>query len=329
MREPVFIQRNLPKWTDYSKKIQQKNTRPDELAAIYMDVMDDLSYAHTHYPQRKTTLLLNQLAAQLHQHIYRNKKEKPLNRLIQFYGFELPLLLRREQALLGYALAFFVWGFALGWLSNTYDTSFVRMILGDYYVDLTLQNIQKGDPFGVYKSSDPFQMFFQITYNNIAVSFRAYIWGLFAGIGTVFILLYNGIMLGAFQQMFFEQGLLVDTFLTVWLHGTVEILSIVLGGASGLMLGRSLVFPGTYSRLASFRRGVQQSIRLIIALVPFFFLAGFIESFVTRHYQSMPVWLKATIVLGSLAGMVYYFVVFPWLAAAKTPQPTDEATTPA
>jgi len=120
----------------------------------------------------------------------------------------------------------------------------------------------------------------------------------------------NGIMLGAFQYFFHMHDLLLESILVIWIHGTLEISSIIIAGAAGLVLGNSILFPGTYSRIQSFRIGAKEGLKIVLSLVPIFITAGFLESFVTR-YTEMPVFLSLTIILGSLSFVVWYFFIYP------------------
>ncbi|MCB0813699.1 MAG: stage II sporulation protein M, partial [Flavobacteriales bacterium] len=113
-------------------------------------------------------------------------------------------------------------------------------------------------------------MFLGITVNNVRVALLAFAAGIAAGFGTVYVLLFNGIMVGAFQYFFHEQGVLRESLLTIWVHGTLEISAIVIAGAAGLALGRGMLFPGTYTRMESFRRGAMLGLKVVIGLVPVF-----------------------------------------------------------
>ena len=188
--------------------------------------------------------------------------------------------------------------------------------MGDTYVNMTLENIDKGDPMAVYKKMNEVDMFLGITVNNIYVSFLCFAFGIFFSLGTGYLLFTNGIMLGAFQYFFYTKGLLVESVLVIWIHGTLEISAIIIAGCAGLTLGNSFLFPGTYSRATSFVRGAKQGVKIavglvpIVALIPIFITAGFLESFVTRHTQ-MPMWLSLTIIIGSLTFIIWYFIIYP------------------
>src|SRR5690606_37843425 len=181
--------------------------------------------------------------------------------------------------------------------------------LGDRYVNMTLENIEKGDPMAVYKSMGTVEMFLYIAFNNIRVSFLAFVAGALFSFGTVFVLFRNGVMLGAFQYFFYQKGLLLTSVLSIWIHGTLEISAIIIAGAAGMVMGNSLLFPGTWSRLESFKRGARRGLKIVAGLVPVFISAAFLEGFVTRH-TGMPPWLSISIIGCSAAFILYYFVFY-------------------
>lgn len=306
MREPLFVKQNSAKWKSFEEGI---NGTPDELADRFIQITDDLAYAKTFFPKSKTTAYLNGLAASLHQSIYKNKRVKS-NRFKLFWMYELPLLFKTYHKPLLYSFIFFVVFSLLGALSAKYDQQFVQLILGPEYVNMTNENIAKGDPFGVYKSHNEFLMFFGIGMNNIYVSFITFVSGVFASLGTVFFLFKNGVMLGSFEYYFFSKGLGWQSILVIWIHGTLEISSIIIAGGAGLVMGNSLLFPKTYKRMTSFVRGAKDGMKIVIGLVPIFIVAAFFESFVTRHTE-MPVWLSLSILGGSLAFLIWYVIIYP------------------
>lgn len=306
MREALFVKQNSGKWKTYE---QLKTSNPDEIAARFIDITNDLAYAKTFYPKSKTTTYLNGLAATLHQSIYKNKKEDA-NRFLVFWKYELPVLFYTYRKQLLYSLIFFTLSAAIGVLSAKYDDAFVRLIMGDSYVNMTNENIAKGDPFGVYKQQEPVAMFFGIASNNIYVSLLMFTSGIFLGIGPVFMLLRNGIMLGSFQYYFFSKGLGAASVLVIWIHGTLEIASIIMAGAAGLVLGHGLLFPKTYTRLQAFKNSAKDGTKIALGIVPILVVAAFFEGFVTR-YTDMPLWLSISILGGSFIFIIWYVVVYP------------------
>lgn len=117
-------------------------------------------------------------------------------------------------------------------------------------------------------------------------------------------------MLGSFQTFFFQHGLLYESLLAIWMHGTLEISALIVAGAAGLTLGNSWLFPGTYSRAAAFRKGARRALKIIIGTVPIFILAGFIEGFVTRHTH-LPDLVRLSFILLSLSFVIYYYIYLP------------------
>lgn len=310
MKEITFLKQNADKWQQFESLLSHKTgSDPDRLADLFIQLTDDLSYARTNYPKSKTTQYLNGLASKAHQEIYKNKKEKS-RRILTFWKYELPLTFKRSHRQLLYSFLIFIISLFIGVISAANDDDFVRLILGDTYVNQTLENIDKGDPMAIYKSMTPGNMFLAITVNNIYVSFQCFVLGIFFSLGTGYALFRNGVMLGAFQYFFYQKGLLMESMLVIWIHGTLEISAIVIAGAAGLTMGNSILFPGTYSRLQSFIMGSRQGIKIIIGLVPVFIIAGFLESFVTRHTE-MPVLLSVSIILVSFIFITGYFIFYP------------------
>ena len=310
MRESVFVKANISKWEKFESLISSKEKKdPDELASLFIQLTDDLAFARTHYPKSDVTSYLNNLSTKVHQDIYRNKKERK-NRFVRFWKYELPEIFWTHRKEFMASFLFFLVSCIIGAFSAAQDQSFVRLILGDTYVNLTLENIEKGEPMGIYGSMAQTDMFFAITFNNIRVSFVAFAFGIASSVGTVYLLFRNGVMLGSFQYFFYSKGLLLTSILTIWIHGTIEIISIIMAGGAGLIMGNSWMFPGTLPRLHSLRQGALKGAKVVLGLVPLFIIAGFLESFVTRLF-GMPNVLKATIIVLSLISMVYYIILYP------------------
>ena len=119
-------------------------------------------------------------------------------------------------------------------------------------------------------------------------------------------------MLGSFQYFFYEQGVFWESVRGIWIHGSMEIFAIVIEAAAGLILGASILFPGTYSRKVSFKRGVKTGVKILISTFPFTFSAGFLEGFITRYSNVMPNFASVLIILFTLSLISYYYLVYPF-----------------
>ncbi|MCL6266460.1 stage II sporulation protein M [Flagellimonas myxillae] len=310
MREAAFVKQNKDKWIAFENVLNnQGQLKPDKLSDLYIEITDHLSYAKTFYPKSNTELYLNALASQAHQKIYKTKRESK-NRIVEFWKTEFPSMFHQHHRELLISFLVFVFFALVGAFSSANEGDFVRSILGDGYVNMTLDNIEKGDPMAVYKEQGEFNMFLGITINNIKVAVYAFAFGIFLGIGTLMIMLQNGIMVGSFQYFFYEKGLLWESARTIWIHGTIEISVIIIAGCAGLVMGNGMLFPGTYTRLESFKRGVKNGLKIMVSTVPFFIIAGFLEGYVTRHTE-MPDWLALVIIGSSLFLIIYYYIIYP------------------
>ena len=316
MREGMFIKKNVDKWNTYQ---HSKTNDPDETAERFITLVDDLSYAKTFYPNSKLTRWINGIAAGIYQSIYRNKKEK-YNRVFTFWKYELPLLFKKYHKTLLFTFVVFLLFVLIGVFGSIKDESFIRGVLSDSYVDATEDNIAKGDPFGVYKSDNPFTMFVYIAMNNSFVALMMVTGGLLTGVGTLYLMWQNGLMLGCFQYMFFAKGLGLKSVMVIWVHGTLEILAFVIASTAGFIIAQGILFPGTFSRRASFKSGVKDALKVMIILVPVFIIAAFFESYVTHLMSNtfdkennfgLPVWVSGVILFLSLSFIVWYFVIYP------------------
>ena len=217
----------------------------------------------------------------------------------------------------------------VGAFSSYKDGTFARHILPNGYVEMTEENIEEGDPMAVYKydyeqrynsetnnyervkvPSNPFTMSFRIGLNNLKVAYYTFAMGILFGIGTGFILISNGVMLGVFQFFFIARGLTQESVLTIWMHGTPEISAIVLAGAAGFTLGRGLLFPKTYRRQEAFIISAKKGITIMLGITPMIILAALIEGFLTR-FTEIPDILRFVTILSMLGAIVYYFVIYP------------------
>jgi len=317
MREVAFIKQNKEKWLDFEQAIFGKSIKnPDEMASLYIHLVNDLSYAQTYYPKSKTVVYLNYLASQIYQKIYKTKREEK-NRFVYFYKTEVPLLVYQYKRYLLYAFVLFFACVGIGVISAKYDDNFVRLILGDYYVNMTLDNIKDGNPVAVYKSGSNWGSFIGITLNNLFVGLKCYIYGIFGGIGTFVVLIQNCIMLGSFQYFFYQQGVFWESVQGIWIHGSMEIFAIVIESACGFILGASILFPRTFSRLNSFKIGFKDSLKIFLGTVPFTIAAGILEGFVTRYSLEMPNWLNVFIIVSTLSLISFYFLIYPTIVHKK------------
>ncbi|MGG6545050.1 UNVERIFIED_CONTAM: stage II sporulation protein M [Prevotella sp. 15_C9] len=311
MKEIQFIRNNIDKWRIIELAVDSvEKESPNRLADIYIELTSDLAFAQTHYPDSRITAYLNNLASSLHNEIYKTKRER-WSRLITFWTQEVPDVMWKERRLLLLSFLIFSVSVFVGVVSTIGDSSFPRVIMGDAYMDMTMENIRAGRPMGVYGAMESSLMFWKITLNNIMVSFNIFVSGLLTSFMPGILLFGNGVMIGCFDTFFYQHGMLGESLMATMLHGTLELSSIIVAGTAGLAMGNGWLFPGTYSRVESFRRAARRGIKIIAGTIPLFVIAGFIESFLTRH-TDMGNALRLTIIGLSLLFVIYYFIYLPY-----------------
>jgi len=324
MRETDFIRQNRDKWQHFEQILASPGADPDELGKMFVEITDDLSYARTHYRNRSVRVFLNGMAQRIYQLIYKNRRKSKGG----FWKRELPLAMFNARGELLLCTLLFLLSIAIGMFSSTQDPEFASVILGDSYVQMTEDNISKGDPMAVYKSMHPLEMFLAIAWNNLRVSFLTFILGAFFSIGTLMILLYNGVMVGAFLHFFIARGLSGEALITIFQHGTIELCCIVLAGSAGLTLGKGLIYPGTHTRQQAFLNSARRGIRIMAGITPYIIFAAIIESFATR-LTDLPDPVRIGLILLSAALMLGYYVWLPFRlfgGSETAPPDTHEET---
>jgi len=309
MRETNFIEQNKTKWREFEGVLDATQRDPDQLNDLFIQVTDDLSYSRSFYPNRSVRVYLNGLGQRIFGAIYKVRRS-PWRQLANFWLEELPQIIHESRQ--SFRLSFFVFvvSMLIGGLSCAMDEDFASVILGEDYVEMTMENIRSGDPMAVYKAKGAFSMSFAITLNNLYVTLLIFTMGVFFSLGSLTILVSNGIMVGAFQYFFIKEGLFFDSFLTIWTHGAIEVSCIVIAGAAGITMGQGLVFPGSYSRMQAFQRSARRGIKILLSIAPLIILAGFIEGFLTRLTET-PAVIRILFIAVCFLFMFVYFVWYP------------------
>ena len=306
MREALFIKRNKERW----QQIAANNTsHPDDTANDFIQLVEDLGYSKTFYPHSSITQYLNTEASKKYLGIYENQRESN-SRARNFFVYTLPLTIGKHHRVLLICFCLFALFVAIGFFSAAGDQTFVRQVLGDSYVDMTETNIKQGSPFGVYGFGNELLSFASLFINNMVVSLKEFSGGILIGIPTVVGLMENSISVGAFEYLFYSHNLTASSLLTILIHGTLELSTFVISSASGLVLAKSWLFPGTIRRIDALKQGAKEGLIIAMSNFPMLFIAAFFEGFITRHTE-MPVALKLLIIGSSLTLVIGYFIIYP------------------
>jgi len=313
LREAAFIRQNKEKWLEFEKSLyKSSDKRPERLAELFIQINNDLAYAQTYYPKSNVIRYLNALAVTAYHKIYGRRGS---NRGFKnFWTFEVPMISYRYRKYFYFSFAVFFLMIAIGVFSAIYEPEFVRSILSDGYVDMTEENIKNGDPLAVYNNNSSignFNSFFFIAFNNIRVGLTAFLYGIFGGVGSLYFMLVNGVMVGSFQYMFYEKGHFFLSLRTIWMHGSMEMFAMCIEIAAGILLGTSYLFPGILTRRQAFYQKGKAALKIVISTIPFTLTAALIEGYLTQYAKAMPIVFAAMIVLGSLAFISWYYLIYP------------------
>ena len=317
MREVAFIKQNKEKWLEFEQGFTNNDKKsPDDIANLHIKIMNDLVYAQTYYPKSKVTLYLNKLAKLSFDKVYDSKRADS-NVFVHFFLGQVPLLCYKYRKYIYFSFIFFFICFLIGLLSTFNDESFARQILGNDYVDQTLENIESGDAMAIYKGGSNWGTFIGIYDNNQRVGLNMFLSGLFIGIGTAFYVVVNAIMVAVFQAFFYQHNSLFDSLKGIWIHGAYEIFGIIIEAAAGYIIGASILFPGTLKRLESFKNGIRDAFYIFISTIPFTIIAAFLEGYITRYSNTMPAIFCFLIIGFSLVSISYYYLILPYKIAQK------------
>lgn len=313
MREAAFIKQNKEKWLEFEKSLYKTSEKkPERLAELFIQINNDLAYAQTYYPKSNVIKYLNAIAVTAYHKIYGQKK-KDLG-MASFWNFEIPMIMYQYRKYFYFSFAIFLLMVIIGAFSAHYEPEFVRSILGDRYVNMTEQNIENGDPLAVYNNEtqfEDFNSFFAIAWNNLRVGLMAFIYGLFGGIGSLYFMLVNGVMVGSFQYMFYEKGHFFLSLRTIWMHGAMEIFAMCIEIGAGVLLGTSYIFPGILTRKQAFFQKGKAAIKVVISTMPFTLFAALIEGYLTQYANEMPIPIALIIVLGTGGFIFWYYLIYP------------------
>lgn len=282
------------------------------MSDLFIQVNTDLAYARTYYPKSKVVTYLNGLASTAYHKIYGKKKHS--NSLLSFWAEDIPLLMYQYRKY--FYLSFAILGLmvAIGWLSSVYEPEFVRVILSDQYVEMTKRNIENGDPLAVYNNDSKlgdFNSFLNIMLNNLRVGIIGFLYGILGGIGSIYFIMVNGVMVGAFQHMFYEEGHFFLSLRTIWMHGSMEIFGMCIEYGAGILLGTSYLFPGMLTRKQAFFIKGKAAFKILLSVLPFTVFAALIEGYLTQYANELPIFVPSIIVLGTLGFISWYYLIYP------------------
>lgn len=159
------------------------------------------------------------------------------------------------------------------------------------------------------QSDTDLYMFGYYIYNNIGISFKSFAFGMFAGVGSLFIMAFNGLHIGGVAGHLTAIGYNETFYPFVIGHGSFELTAIVFSGAAGIKIGYAMLSPGVHTRVRALQLAASDAIKIIYGSTLMLVIAAFIEAFWSSS-STLPIFVKVTVGIGLWAFVMYYCFFF-------------------
>ncbi|MBS4217576.1 stage II sporulation protein M [Bacillus sp. FJAT-49711] len=305
-----FIKQHREEWNRLEQLINILQKRKSAYTAadiehfnkLYQKAAQNLSYCQTFFPKEEVTLYLNGLVSKAHNLLYKDQTTS-FKQIRHFFSTTfIGLLLGQWKAVV---IAMFL--FTLGALGSFFSVINDPLHL---YSILPADIAQNVDPERLGSSDgavDSPLMSASIMTNNIQVAILAFAGGVTFGLLTVYVMIYNGIIVGALAALFWQYGKSYDFWAYIVPHGMIELTAIFIAGGAGLLMGYKLLVPGQFSRSFHLKHQAKRSVQLLLGTVPLFIIAGIIEGFITPAAISLE-W-KYIVALITVFGLIFYVLI--------------------
>lgn len=283
MKEDLFIEKHSAEWrlletqTVRIEKGGLKGLGAENARSFlqgFRNVSHHLAYARTHYPDSDLTDYLNGLIGRCQTYVYGVQKLS-FSEVLRYLSRGYPQLLRRYQGLILLAFAVFMGGAATGFI-----LVWTSVDNAAFFLPPGLLETIRGGQMGSGEWNYPLMSGIIMT-NNIGIALKAFVMGITLGIGTLYILFFNGALIGALTAVVYLYGDPLRYWSLILPHGVLELTAVFIAGASGLILARGILLPGELARRHSLVQGAQQAVSLVFGVAVMLVLAGIIEGFFT------------------------------------------------
>lgn len=278
-----------------------------ELGLLYRQTATDLATVREDPTSHTLSVYLNQLLGRAHNLVYMGRRGG-LGHVVEFYAREFPRVFRESFSYTLLAFAVFLAGLVVGGLTTLGDPAFSRFFLGPHMLDkIERREMWTDSIVGVKPLASS-----AIMTNNLSVSIAAFAFGITAGIGTLYMMFFNGLLMGVIAMACWQAGMLRQILTFVAGHGSLELPAIFIVGGAGLLLARGLLFPGLLPRRASLAEAGSRAVKLFLGTIPLLVIAGIVEAFISP--TSLPDPLK----VGVGASLFTLLVAYVSLAGGET-----------
>ncbi len=306
-----WIARRETSWQQLEKLLKEAEAKGlkslsareiSNLASLYRSVSADLARARTHNLGETLTKELQLLTSRSYSQIYQGSRRQESESIINFYRWVLPQTIRETGSYTLLATAIFTIGGIIGWWFSWHDPKFMTLFLPESLISMVrdegklwmgrILTDQPGSSAG-------------IMVNNIRVCLFTVAGGIVAGYYTIYILFFNGLIIGTVGALVGQNNLAFPFWAFVFPHGSLELPAIFVAGGAGLLITRALLLPGKLKRADAFKVYGEQASHLVFGLVPTLVIAGIIEGFISPS-PVVPDILKYGIGVALFVGLLKY-----------------------
>lgn len=309
MKENQFIEKHTSSWselrelTDLLDKKGISKLEPRRLRKflyLFRKTSHNLAYSRTHFPNSDIIPYLNSLVGRAHNHIYAVKKGSFSN-ILKYFGTGFPIQLKKLRIFVFTAFLIFFIGFVLSLTLVSINPENASYFLPEDMIKNTNWEMDTNDDWDYPLMSS------LIMVNNISVSFKALVFGITLGLGTIYVLFHNGAILGGLTGLVYHFGNPTIYWSLILPHGIVELTAIFISGGAGLIIARSILIPNEYTRKHSIIKGTKEAVSLVFGIILMLVIAGLIEGFFTPLPIS-PI-AKLMFSLATAIGLLIYFCI--------------------
>ena len=308
----AFVSREREGWSRLEALLQTRLRRPLLLAEVrevdrlYRHTSRDLAVAQGRYPNTRAHLFLNQLCAQAYSTLYRPERGG-LKALVEFFRRDFPRAFLEKRRAVALSAGLMAFGALLGASLVIADPRQAEWLVPAPIIAAIAEHRMWTDSLLI--TSTPGLVAAGIATNNLTVMILSFGSGLMLGAGPVYILLTNGLLLGAVVAQCLRAGMGQQLLTFICAQGPVELSTLILAGGAGLSLGQALVNPGELPRRVTLKREAIQGVKLVLGAAPFLAGIGLVEGFISPGHLFTP-WLKGAVGLGLGAGFWTYLVFY-------------------
>ncbi len=287
-----------------------------ELGLLYRQAAADLSALREDASGKSYARTLNLLLSRAHNTIYAGHKSSAWG-IVQFYRSTYPRIFRRNLGLINLAFLLFAGGALGGMLLALTKPDYMHVFIGPGMMETIERHKMWTDSvvsIAPTASSG-------IMTNNMSVAFITFASGITAGVFTVYMMLFNGVMMGVIGTACWLNGMSLPFWSFVAAHGVLELPAIFIAGGAGFRIARGLLFPGLLSRRDSLAQAGGEAVRLLLGTVPVLIVAGCIEGFISPSQTIAWKWKFAMAAANAVIFFSYLF--FAARGGAAEPQPSS------